>query len=69
KHITSYFRHEFELPDGERSGELKLELLRDDGAVAYLNGIEIVRSNMGEDPVEARTPAVRPVVGDYENTF
>ena len=28
---------------------IKLELLRDDGAVLYVNGVEVGRSNMPED--------------------
>ena len=38
KHITTYFRHEFHVDDASSVDRLKLALLRDDGAVLYLNG-------------------------------
>ncbi len=49
KYITTYFRQEFTLPDASRWLTLNLDLLRDDGAVVYLNGREIVRSNLPTD--------------------
>ena len=44
--ITSYFRHAFDVADPAAVTGLTLDLLRDDGAVVYLNGAEVVRSNM-----------------------
>ena len=44
KHRTSYFRHEFEATDVGEFDSLTLRIFRDDGAIVYLNGIEIVRS-------------------------
>jgi len=46
KYITTYFRHTFNLSDMSGIVSLKLRLLRDDGAVVYLNGAEIHRSNL-----------------------
>jgi hypothetical protein len=46
---------------------LRLRLLRDDGAVVYLNGIEVVRSNMPAGLIGYRTYAAT-TTGD-ENTF
>ena len=46
KHITSYFRHTFQVADISQINGLALELMRDDGAVVYLNGTEVFRSNM-----------------------
>ena len=47
KHITTYFRHAFEYNGEAGTGmEGLLRLRRDDGAVVYLNGVEIMRSNM-----------------------
>ncbi len=43
RYITSYFRHEFDASDTAASTRCTLELLRDDGAVVYLNGTEIAR--------------------------
>ena len=45
KHVTTYFRHEFELVPGIQS--LQLRVLRDDGVAVYLNGREVVRNNLG----------------------
>ncbi len=44
--ITTYFRHYFEGDDASRYSSLHLALMRDDGAVVYLNGVEVARSNM-----------------------
>jgi len=46
KYPTTYFRRYFVLTDIAQIEGLKLELVRDDGAVIYLNGQEVVRSNM-----------------------
>ncbi len=48
---TYYFRHAFEVRDPGSLKPLVLRLLRDDGAVVYLNGSEIVRDNMPEGAV------------------
>ena len=46
KHITSYFRHSFTLSDPSDIHELVVNLIRDDGAAVYLNGVEVERSNL-----------------------
>jgi VCBS repeat-containing protein len=46
KFATTYFRHEFNVADPSQFGDLRLELLRDDGAAVYLNGTEIARANL-----------------------
>lgn len=55
--ITYYFRHGF---TADRSGAVTLEvnLRRDDGAVVYLNGTEILRSNMPSGTVNHQTRAL-----------
>ena len=45
KHITTYFRKDFNV-DGGNFSNATLRLLRDDGAVVYLNGTEVLRTNM-----------------------
>ena len=57
KYITTYFRHAFTVTHPELYGRLTLELLRDDGAVVYLNGVEIYRSNMPAGAIDYRTLA------------
>jgi autotransporter-associated beta strand protein len=43
---TTYFRHEFTLDSVDNELSAMIEVLRDDGAVIYLNGVEILRENM-----------------------
>ncbi len=57
RHVTSYFRQEFEVTNADRYLTLILRLLRDDGAVVYLNGQEVVRSNMPEGEINFDTLA------------
>ena len=45
KYRTTYFRRQFTVT-GTVAAPVTLQLLRDDGAVVYLNGAEVVRSNM-----------------------
>jgi uncharacterized protein YjiK len=40
---TKYFRHEFTVANPHRIEQLTLGLQRDDGAAAYLNGVEVYR--------------------------
>ena len=57
-----YFTHTFEF-DGNSSAweDLTLDLLVDDGAVVYLNGDEIYRTNLPENELTERTSAVEPI--------
>ena len=48
--IAYYFRKRFYVAKPEAFDTLKLRLLRDDGAVVYINGEEVVRSNMPGTP-------------------
>ena len=66
KYATTYFRQSFELANPEVIGSLELQLLRDDGAAVYLNGSEIVRSNL----VDGATFDTRASTStDNENSF
>lgn len=68
KHITTYFRREFELSDVDRVEALTLQLLRDDGAIVYLNGAVLARSNLPLTPNHL-TPALVDIVGSSESRF
>jgi hypothetical protein len=46
-----------------------LQLLRDDGAVVYLNGKEVVRSNMPAGTITSTTFASTAISGAAETTF
>ena len=69
KHITTYFRHAFAVPDPSAYETLTLELLRDDGAVVYLNGVELVRSTMPAGAIDFTTLASWTIDGAGETTF
>jgi hypothetical protein len=57
KFITTYFRHEFNLSSPEQFTNLTLRLRRDDGAVVYLNGVEVFRDNLPSGSVLPSTLA------------
>ena len=59
KHVTAYFRHSFEAPKDATLEELKLEIIADDGAVIYLNGVEIGRQDMPDGEIKFDTLAVK----------
>ncbi|MCK5822041.1 MAG: CotH kinase family protein [Bacteroidales bacterium] len=47
KYISYLFRHKFEIESKAIWKDIIIHLLRDDGAVVFLNGQEVIRSNMG----------------------
>lgn len=55
--ITFYFRHSFDVPNPASYSNLLVRLRRDDGAIVYLNDVEIFRSNLTNGPVDHRTLA------------
>ena len=57
KHITYYFRQDFEVSNGQSTDKLTLRVAVDDGAVVYLNGHEVLRVNLPEGDVEHETLA------------
>lgn len=69
KFQTTYFRHAFQVkPPGQYPG-LLLKLLRDDGAVVYLNGKEAYRANMPEGTIVPETPAADSVSSGAESYY
>ncbi|MEM6335739.1 MAG: Ig-like domain-containing protein, partial [Bacteroidota bacterium] len=69
KHPTAYFRHAFTIDDPSLYAALSLSILRDDGAVVYLNGTEILRSNMPDGEITFDTFAASVVKDEAEDTF
>lgn len=69
KYPTYYFRYEFDIIDASTYGDLIFNLLRDDGAVVYLNGIEIIRDNMPAGTITYNTFAESTIGGSDEDTF
>ncbi len=64
---TYYFRKTFTVENTTSAKPLILRLLRDDGAVVYLNGEELFRDNMPDGTVEHGTFAkeTTPIEDDY----
>lgn len=71
KYITTYFRHAFVVPANVSYTNLHLRLNRADGAVVYLNGQELYRTNMPTGPITYQTTAKVYVNegGDEQNTY
>lgn len=69
KYTTTYFRHTFNVVDASALGNFLLRLLADDGAVVYLNGTEVFRSNMPEGEVSYSTFAASALSEPDESAF
>ena len=68
KYTTTYFRRAFDLPEAGIHNSLRLDLVRDDGAVVYLNGVEVFRSHMPVGAITSATLASVPAVGGAEES-
>ena len=62
KHIVTYFRHDFFVESAANVADLTLELIRDDGAAVYLNGVRIALDNL--DPDSPFYPLAGSAAGD-----
>jgi hypothetical protein len=69
KFITYYFRRQFVVPPETFITNLTFRLVRDDGAVVWLNGREMYRSNMPTTAITYLTPASSAINGAAEATF
>lgn len=69
KYPTTYFRKAFTMDNPEDTIKLTLRLLRDDGAVVYINGVEAVRSNMPDGDITSKTFAGSGIGGGAESTY
>jgi VCBS repeat-containing protein len=65
--ITTYFRRSFTIDNPSLVTMLSIDLKRDDGAVVYLNGVEVVRENMPIGTIEFDTLAPDFASDDGEN--
>ena len=65
--LTTYYRRTFNVADANAVSTLTASLVADDGAVVYLNGVEVARDNMPAGGVTAVTPALSSRVGADEN--
>lgn len=55
KYVTTYFRRNFTVQNPAQVTALNLTLLRDDGAVVYINGVEAFRTNMPAGAISSAT--------------
>ena len=69
KHETTYFRQSFSVTDPNDYASLELNVLRDDGAVVYINGSEVARFNMPTGSITFTTLASSVIGGAEEDRF
>ncbi len=69
KYITTYFRKSFTVTNPAAYTALSLQLLRDDGAVVYLNGTQVARSNMPTGTISYTTRASSTITSSGETTY
>jgi hypothetical protein len=68
-YITTYFRKSFTASKVAWYFGLRLRLLSDDGAVVYLNGVEVCRNGMPTGTIGYTTPAAVNLGGADESAF
>ena len=69
RQITTYFRLHFDVANPASISGLRLEIVRDDGAIVYLNGAEVYRTNMPGGSVGFNTQASSAIGGSDESSF
>jgi hypothetical protein len=67
--VTTYFRTTFNVADPAALNSLRIRLLRDDGAVVYINGTEVRRDNMPSGTISFTTLASSALGAPAESTF
>ncbi len=67
KFVTTYFRRLLTMDAPSQYESILLELTRDDGAVVYVNGNEVFRSNMPTGTIAYSTYASTGLLYDVEN--
>jgi VCBS repeat-containing protein len=69
RRITYYFRRTFTVANPAVFASLLVRFVRDDGAVIYLNGVEVARSNMPTGTINYLTRAVTSIGGADESAW
>ena len=67
KYVTTYFRTFVNINNPAQYSSITLNLIRDDGAVVYLNGNEVFRSNLPAGGIEYETYALTGLIYPGEN--
>jgi hypothetical protein len=68
KYTTTYFRRKFTIPDPSEITSMLLNVVRDDGVVVYINGVEVARSGLPAGNISYNTPANMTAGGASETT-
>ena len=55
KHISTYFRRTVTIKDTSTAKQFQVQLICDDGCVAYINGKEVLRFHMPDGEIKATT--------------
>jgi hypothetical protein len=63
---VTLLRHAFRVEDPSRIQRLRIRVNHDDGAVVFLNGRELFRSNVRALPLSPQLPAATPLDGEWE---
>lgn len=66
---TTYLRKSFSVSNADSYSALKVNIRRDDGAVVYLNGREIARSNMPDGVIAYADTALAGGFGSGESSY
>ncbi|HVY69944.1 MAG TPA: lamin tail domain-containing protein, partial [Verrucomicrobiae bacterium] len=69
KYVTTYFRRHFTVTGAKSVTSMTVSVMRDDGAIVYLNGTEVFRSNMPEGDITFSTYAAEVVGNADESAF
>lgn len=69
KFITTWFRKKIMIDESDQISSCTLKLLRDDGAILYLNGKELLRDNMPAGSIDSYTTAVNSIGGSDESVY
>ena len=68
KYLTTYFRTSISIPNPKLYSSFNIGLKRDDGAVVYINGVEVFRSNMPNGTISNSTKASSTASDDGATT-
>ena len=68
KYITTYFRKTINITSVSDYNDFTVNLIRDDGIVVYVNGVEVIRDNMPTGSPAHSTLASTAISGAAENT-
>ncbi|MBI9071127.1 MAG: CotH kinase family protein [Melioribacteraceae bacterium] len=69
KYVTTYFRKTFELANAAEYDSISINLLVDDGCAIYINGDEVLRTNMSSGTLNYQSYASSAIGGNNESSF